>query len=53
MEINLKAEPSVLRRGPLLITALLAAVGGAAIYVFALFALMSSPPRLSTSSWRC
>ncbi len=39
MGIDLKAEPAVLRRGPLLITALLAAVGGAAIYVFALPAL--------------
>jgi acetyl esterase/lipase len=39
MGIDLEAEPSVLRRGPLLITALLAAVGGAAIYVFALPAL--------------
>ncbi|MEJ2555926.1 MAG: alpha/beta hydrolase [Anaerolineae bacterium] len=33
------AEPTLLRRGPLLITALLAAVGGGAIYVFALPAL--------------
>jgi acetyl esterase/lipase len=39
MEIELEAEPSLLRRGPLLVTALLAAVGGAAIYVFGLPAL--------------
>jgi acetyl esterase/lipase len=39
MSIDFGAEAAVLRRGPLLITALLAAVGGAAIYVFALPAL--------------
>lgn len=39
MGIDLEAEPTVLRHGPLLITALLAAVGGGAIYLFALPAL--------------
>jgi acetyl esterase/lipase len=37
--INLKVEPTMLRRSPLLITTLLATAGGAAIYVFALPAL--------------
>src|SRR5207244_2158397 len=38
-ESELVTEPSMLRRGPLLITALLASVGGGAIYLFALRAL--------------
>jgi acetyl esterase/lipase len=38
-ESDLIAKPAVLSRGPLLITALLAAVGAAAIYLFALSAL--------------